>query len=126
MPKGRIVTSSPFSLDGKIALVTGAGRGLGLEIAKGLAVAGARVLVNGRNLAGLARAVKAITSAGGSAAPLQFDIADERSASEVAAHLCQIGLEPVWKDWDPSILATTDSSPQSPENPVLPGATAHV
>lgn len=73
----RIVTSSVFSLDGKIALVTGAGRGLGLEIAKGLAAAGARVLVNGRNLAGLARAAKAITSAGGSAVPLQFDIADE-------------------------------------------------
>jgi gluconate 5-dehydrogenase len=71
------VTSSLFSLDGKIALVTGAGRGLGLEIAKGLAVAGARVLVNGRDLARLEDAVETITAAGGSAVPLQFDIADE-------------------------------------------------
>ena len=65
-------------------------------------------------------------SSGETPATGQFDIADERSASAVAAHLCQIGLEPVWKDWDPSILATTDSTPQSSENPVLPGATANV
>jgi gluconate 5-dehydrogenase len=39
-----------FSLDGKIALVTGAGRGLGLEAARGLAAAGALVLINGRIL----------------------------------------------------------------------------
>jgi 2-iminoacetate synthase len=35
----------------------------------------------------------------------QFDIADERSPEEVAAYLRQIGLEPVWKDWDSSILS---------------------
>ncbi len=36
----------------------------------------------------------------------QFDIADERSASEVALYLRKIGLEPVWKDWDTSILSS--------------------
>jgi len=35
----------------------------------------------------------------------QFDIADERSPAAVAAHLRTLGLEPVWKDWDSSILA---------------------
>ena len=35
----------------------------------------------------------------------QFDIADERSPEEVATYLRSVGLEPVWKDWDPSILA---------------------
>lgn len=35
----------------------------------------------------------------------QFDIADERSPAEIADHLRRIGLEPVWKDWDASILA---------------------
>jgi len=34
----------------------------------------------------------------------QFAIADERSASEVAAMLRRKGLEPVWKDWDQAIL----------------------
>ncbi len=36
----------------------------------------------------------------------QFDIADERSPAEIAAYLRSLGLEPVWKDWDPSILAS--------------------
>ena len=33
----------------------------------------------------------------------QFDIADERSPSEVAAVVQRLGLEPVWKDWDPAL-----------------------
>lgn len=34
----------------------------------------------------------------------QFEIADERTAAEIAEKLTQLGLEPVWKDWDVSIL----------------------
>ncbi len=44
-------------------------------------------------------------SGSATAAAGQFDISDERSAAEVTAHLRRIGLEPVWKDWDASILA---------------------
>jgi 2-iminoacetate synthase len=33
----------------------------------------------------------------------QFAIADERSAGEVSARLRELGLEPVWKDWDPAL-----------------------
>ena len=40
----------PFSLQGRIALVTGASRGLGAGMALGLAQAGAHVVLNGRNL----------------------------------------------------------------------------
>jgi len=43
----------PFALDGEVALVTGAGSGLGLAIARGLAAAGARVAINGRDRAKL-------------------------------------------------------------------------
>ena len=39
----------------------------------------------------------------------QFGIADERSPAEVAAMLRAQGLDPVWKDWDPSILQSTHS-----------------
>jgi len=35
----------------------------------------------------------------------QFNIADERSAFEVAAQLQRLGYEPVWKDWDTALLS---------------------
>jgi gluconate 5-dehydrogenase len=65
-----------FSLAGKVALVTGAGRGLGFEIAKAMAGAGAHVVVNGRDKARLALAVAAITDDGGSASAAACDVAD--------------------------------------------------
>jgi 2-iminoacetate synthase len=36
----------------------------------------------------------------------QFDIADERSPGEVAATVAGLGLEPVWKDWDPALAGS--------------------
>ena len=71
------VTLSEFSLAKKVALVTGAGQGLGLEIAKSLAKAGARVIVNGRNLERLNQAVAVIESIGGLGFSLPFDVTDE-------------------------------------------------
>lgn len=66
-----------FDLGGKTALVTGAARGLGREIALGLARAGALVLVHGRDAASLAPVVAAIEHEGGKAGPLTFDLGDE-------------------------------------------------
>src|SRR6201996_730255 len=37
----------------------------------------------------------------------QFAIADERSPAEVSAKLRELGLEPVWKDWDPALAPVT-------------------
>ena len=37
----------------------------------------------------------------------QFDIADHRSAAEIAALLHHRNFDPVWKDWDESLLANT-------------------
>ena len=64
-----------FDLTGKTALVTGSGRGLGFEMAKGLAGAGAHVLVNGRDEVNAAAAVTRIQESGGSAEALVFDVA---------------------------------------------------
>jgi 2-iminoacetate synthase len=41
----------------------------------------------------------------GQHATSQFDIADPRSAGEVAEHIRRLGYEPVWKDWDAALTA---------------------
>jgi gluconate 5-dehydrogenase len=65
-----------FSLDGKVALVTGASRGLGRAMALALAGAGAHVVVNGRNPEGIAATRAAIIAAGGAATAMAFDTTD--------------------------------------------------
>lgn len=90
---------TPFSLRGRVALVTGAARGLGLAMATSLARAGARVLLNGRDLARLAPAVEALRTQGLDAVPLVFDVADETAAVAAVSALgrldilvCNVGL----------------------------------
>lgn len=78
-----MTTFGAKALEERVALVTGSGRGLGLEAAKALAGAGAKVLVNGRNPEALTKAVAEIESGGGAAKALPFDIA-EQTAVEAA------------------------------------------
>src|SRR3954447_16911783 len=71
-------------LTGRVALVTGASRGIGREIAKALAAAGAHVVVNYRAAADQADAVvRGIEAAGGTALALQADISDSRRAADL-------------------------------------------
>ncbi len=72
--------TSPFLLTDRVALVTGASQGLGLEIALGLARAGAHVLVNSRSAERCDAVVARIAGEGGSAAGLPFDVADEAAS----------------------------------------------
>ena len=58
-PAGAPFASSPFDLHGRVALVTGAGRGLGLVMAQALAQAGATVWLNGRDPVALNAAAQA-------------------------------------------------------------------
>jgi len=74
-----------FSLKGRVALVTGGGRGLGLEIARALCEAGAHVVITGRTAATLDAAAAALTQAGGSASTAAFDIADRHAQRETLA-----------------------------------------
>jgi 3-oxoacyl-[acyl-carrier protein] reductase len=64
-------------LDGKVALVTGASRGIGRAIAVALGAQGAKVIVNYvSNEGAAAEAVAAVTAAGGTAVLKRFDVAD--------------------------------------------------
>ncbi len=65
-----------FRLDGRTALVTGSGRGLGWEIAQGLAQAGAKVLLHGRSAERLAPRVAALQATGSATDFVTFDMAD--------------------------------------------------
>jgi NAD(P)-dependent dehydrogenase (short-subunit alcohol dehydrogenase family) len=64
-----------FSLAGRKALITGAGRGIGREIALGLAAAGAAVAVSGRDEKNLRAVAAAIADAGGVAVTIVQDVA---------------------------------------------------
>ncbi|RDJ20027.1 SDR family NAD(P)-dependent oxidoreductase [Bosea caraganae] len=68
---------SLFSLEGKVALVTGSGQGIGLAMAEGLSEAGAHVVLNGRDEAKLEAAQKAIAVAGRKVSIAAFDVTDQ-------------------------------------------------
>ncbi|HEY0190128.1 MAG TPA: SDR family NAD(P)-dependent oxidoreductase [Kofleriaceae bacterium] len=74
-------------LAGKLALVTGGGRGIGAAIARGLAKAGARVVVCGRNQVDLDAVAKEI---GGVA--LRLDLTDRAQTDEVIASVGHVDV----------------------------------
>lgn len=81
-----------FKLDGRIALVTGAGQGIGLAIAEGLAAAGAHVVLNGRDAGKLAKARDVIAAAGHEASIAAFDVTDQQAVEAgVATIEAEIG-----------------------------------
>ncbi len=70
-------------LEGKAALITGAGSGIGAASAKLLGFAGARVAALSRSADEIAETCKAIRSAGGEAMPFTADISDSASLAKV-------------------------------------------
>jgi gluconate 5-dehydrogenase len=76
-----------FSLDGRTALVTGSVRGLGLEMARGLAQAGARVVLNGRDPATLDRAATQLRADGLDVGASAFDVTDHTAARDAVAEI---------------------------------------
>jgi 3-oxoacyl-[acyl-carrier protein] reductase len=74
--------SIDFDLQGKRALVTGAGQGVGEAIARTLAAAGAEVLVNDYFADRAEAAAAAIRGAGGSASALAFDVTDHAAVHD--------------------------------------------
>jgi gluconate 5-dehydrogenase len=81
------LSTSLFNLSGRIALVTGSTSGLGREIARGLAEAGATIVVNGRNAERLQSAVEALRSRGLSAHAYGFDVTSEDAVTDAIARI---------------------------------------
>lgn len=75
------------TLNGRTALVSGAGRGIGRAIAQALAAAGARVVILARSAEQVGETVDAIVEAGGQALPAAVDLREPEALDEVADRL---------------------------------------
>ena len=107
-----------FDLSGKVAIVTGASRGLGQYFGRALATAGADLVITSRSLETLAPFQKEIESMGRRALPLQLDVRDfdsiQQMVEEAWRHYDQIeilvnnagcnvrkpSVEVTWDDWN--------------------------
>jgi gluconate 5-dehydrogenase len=74
-----------FDLTGRIALITGSSQGIGLALAKGLAEAGATVILNGRDQAKLDGAARTLIEQGLAIETAAFDVTDKSAIEETVA-----------------------------------------
>ena len=134
-------STHPFDLAGRVALVTGAYRGLGFAIAQGLARAGATVVVNGRRHDEVVAAAKKLTDAGLAATTEEFDVTDGAAVRKgIAAIEARHGhldivvnnagiqrrtpfVDFSQKDWD-DVIATNLTAPFLVSQAALPGMIA--
>src|SRR2546427_90008 len=84
---GRMASEKAFRLDGKRALVTGAGRGIGRAIAIAMAAVGAELVLVSRTPSELDEVACEIASGGGTARPLSLDVTDTGAVRDAFADL---------------------------------------
>jgi gluconate 5-dehydrogenase len=89
-----MIDANSFRLDGRLALVTGSSAGIGLAIARGLAQAGAGVVLNGRDAARLGAAEAALRAEGLAVHANAFDVTDGDAVS-AAVDAIERGIGPI-------------------------------
>ena len=82
--------SSLFDLSGKTALVTGGNGGIGFGIAKGLADAGASIVIAARDQAKTTDAVNALKENGNSVHGIEVDVSSEESIKSMVANSLEL------------------------------------
>ena len=86
---GELVTMVKYNLDGKVAVITGAGRGLGRAFALRFAEEGAKLFLPDISLERAEGVVKEIKSKGGEAVAIETDISDEKATQKMAEKVMQ-------------------------------------
>ena len=81
--------AASFLLDGQVALVTGASRGIGAAIAHDFAQAGAHVAITATTLEGAQRVANTINDAGGRASAYAYNAAEPGAAEQLVAALAR-------------------------------------
>jgi len=83
-----------FDITGRLALVTGSSKGIGLAIARGLSDAGASVVLNGRDVEQLEKARAALAAEGRSVHARSFDVTDSWAVETAVAEI-EAGIGPI-------------------------------
>jgi gluconate 5-dehydrogenase len=82
-----MITADTFRLDGRLALVTGSSAGIGLGVARGLAQAGAAVVLNGRDASRLAATAQQLRGEGLQVHERSFDVCDPAAVEAAVAEI---------------------------------------
>jgi gluconate 5-dehydrogenase len=89
-----MINTDTFRLDGRLALITGSSAGIGLALARGLAQAGAAVVLNGRDARKLATTAQQLRSEGLTVHERPFDVCDAAAVKAVVEEI-ETSLGPI-------------------------------